>query len=1166
MRISFTLFTLFLFLYSQAADRYWVGAIDNSWKNPLNWSSTSGGSTDTILPGQGSFVIFDDSSNQSCIADTIVEIQGITLTDGFGDSLVLTGLDFNVSDTFFTQLGGVFIGDTSYMKLHGGLQIQGGQFHSTSELLEVGKEFRDDEEYFYHNSGSVHVFTNGSIQKLYGDTVRFNDLIIGSDSINQVITVTTDDHFEIGGTLYFKGSRNTQLNTGAFTVIGDIEISNSNLSSGGSAWVIVNGDGKQSLSSTSNLYRGGLPKLLVQKSETDTFEISGKVAIDNAIQIDSGYCHWLSGSSLYLKGSTAASGISRAIQLYLGNNYVTTTISIDSDNEFYIDGNLNFIGTKNVTVNGGSLYVPGNIEEDNYGQNGGGTARLTFIGDEDCHLIGDSWQGKGKFGYIEVAKDSGSTVYFQSNIDIVHGIIVTSGSFQGYNNDAAIWVTGGAQLNGNMSLPTLRVGSVYVNSIISLNPGDTISVTNSLILSGSKSLKFNNGVFRLKGNINQGNNSSSNDAGTSTFLIDGNGNQSIIGNSNYNRSHLPDVIIKKPDTSILYLRDYVNVSGDWKYISGDLNSTSYSNALCLNGNSSLSGNQTIKNLYIGRSSTEQTFTVDSSSVITVTGLLRSQHNDAKQTISGGKFVVTGRMLINNNQSGSRWNSSIEFQPVDTSRITGHNETYVRYALGNVTVNGDSLHKVVRTENKVRIDGNLNVVQGQLIQDAGTKLWFGDTATIDLEDSINGYVSPMDDIVLTSNSSRRISGVLRVRGGIDLGTSNLDIGRGGLQLDSLGKTHITSSGGFIYTSDSTLRGYIQRPLDTSVSSYTFPWYSKSGDSVFVEINLDSMNLDSLSGVLRVFTYGTNSTDSINNRPLPPLVSELLNDSGDDNSQNMVDRYWKIAQIPEGNDPYSNFNLRLNFSNSESGGSNSFSVSTLKLQEFDGSTWGELFGNETNGQLVATGRKLEGEILIGTTRNSFNEFTTREYATLKKQLDAGYYYMLNNIRFKYEEKYNSNELDYTIYDWQRNDVLSGTIASNNHGTNFHIINAGSSLVKGKYYILEIENPKGEEWLMRFYYNWNSASSEGNNEGSINVGVSGNNTTDATTYTGTLIGELDNGNATGTIIGVEAGTGDTIKGQFTGTEGSPGQISGTFTGVRIDSNDQEYAISGTASGAIQ
>lgn len=111
----------------------------------------------------------------------------------------------------------------------------------------------------------------------------------------------------------------------------------------------------------------------------------------------------------------------------------------------------------------------------------------------------------------------------------------------------------------------------------------------------------------------------------------------------------------------------------------------------------------------------------------------------------------------------------------------------------------------------------------------------------------------------------------------------------------------------------------------------------------------------------------------------------------------------------------------------------------------------------------------------------------YAELSKELDGSCYSMTNTVKFKYREKYDDAVVDYKIYDWQRNVVMSSSITpvstTNRSDINFHTILAQGKLSSDEVYTLEVKNDKAEIYKMRFRYNRATAVTEHFSHGPIN-----------------------------------------------------------------------------------
>jgi hypothetical protein len=103
----------------------------------------------------------------------------------------------------------------------------------------------------------------------------------------------------------------------------------------------------------------------------------------------------------------------------------------------------------------------------------------------------------------------------------------------------------------------------------------------------------------------------------------------------------------------------------------------------------------------------------------------------------------------------------------------------------------------------------------------------------------------------------------------------------------------------------------------------------------------------------------------------------------------------------------------------------------------------------------------------------------YAVLQKVLDDYYYTSQDGkLYFRYDEKYlDAGYLKYKIYDYQRNVITTNVnLAVDYVGANFFSVDLKTNstftsrdfnLEHNKYYVIEVQNGKGEMWKLRFKY---------------------------------------------------------------------------------------------------
>jgi len=93
----------------------------------------------------------------------------------------------------------------------------------------------------------------------------------------------------------------------------------------------------------------------------------------------------------------------------------------------------------------------------------------------------------------------------------------------------------------------------------------------------------------------------------------------------------------------------------------------------------------------------------------------------------------------------------------------------------------------------------------------------------------------------------------------------------------------------------------------------------------------------------------------------------------------------------------------------------------------------------------------------------------YTNLKPELDGGSVLLEDEtLRFKFQQEYQTTttntNIAYSIYDWNRTAVATGTFQTI-HGTNWVDINLPGGINSTEHYILEIEANKGQKYYLRF-----------------------------------------------------------------------------------------------------
>lgn len=122
-------------------------------------------------------------------------------------------------------------------------------------------------------------------------------------------------------------------------------------------------------------------------------------------------------------------------------------------------------------------------------------------------------------------------------------------------------------------------------------------------------------------------------------------------------------------------------------------------------------------------------------------------------------------------------------------------------------------------------------------------------------------------------------------------------------------------------------------------------------------------------------------------------------------------------------------------------------------------------------VITNKSEAWEFTMNIPRNSKDN----KYATLKKNLDGSFYTVENNkLFFRFNESYSSNILNCKIYDSKMQPVKPKATNENKKGQEVFLKTSGYNCfeididemnISSGFYLLEVQNEKGEKFILRF-----------------------------------------------------------------------------------------------------
>ncbi len=205
--------------------------------------------------------------------------------------------------------------------------------------------------------------------------------------------------------------------------------------------------------------------------------------------------------------------------------------------------------------------------------------------------------------------------------------------------------------------------------------------------------------------------------------------------------------------------------------------------------------------------------------------------------------------------------------------------------------------------------------------------------------INNTNTDLNNVELDINNTK-------VTGSLTLSAGALNLNSNTLIIDNNSAAAITRTNGYIFgetydngsqnginTIHNPCYSKVQWNIGTASSgTFTIPFGKSSGIPTFFSVQITSAG-NAASGNITVSTY---STDNSTNYPYPsyPYDVKDLNDiSGNDNSYDVLDRFWSVAFIGYSSNP----TVALSFNYDPAELTAGLEASVLQAQSWDGSQW-------------------------------------------------------------------------------------------------------------------------------------------------------------------------------------------------------------------------------------
>lgn len=351
-----------------------VGTKTISCTDTLYDVAFSGGGTFTISGGGSTINVLHTFTNQGTLDQTF-NTGTINL---FGDIVILnTGTGgggtatFNICGSANQTLDGSAAGTEGRFP-NVIINRTGGTLYLQDFISVVGNWTRTAGD---TDPGTHSTVVFGGTKTITGTDTFYNARFGGGTSTFTILdTLTINDTLTLAGNTF-----STTYNTGIIYAKGDITIGNTGTSGGGTATIVMNGNGTQTLTGGGTAGGGRLPHITIDKSISDTLKLVSIISC--------------AGNWIYTQG--AVSPGTSTVAFY-------GTMNLDGQ----ASGSTSCMPFYNITINGNTRTLTGNVDANN---------NFTIASGATCSAgsnkiyVGGDWNSAGTWTY------GTSTVVFDGN-------------------------------------------------------------------------------------------------------------------------------------------------------------------------------------------------------------------------------------------------------------------------------------------------------------------------------------------------------------------------------------------------------------------------------------------------------------------------------------------------------------------------------------------------------------------------------------------------------------------------------------------------------------------------------------------------------------------------------------------------------------------------------
>jgi hypothetical protein len=552
-----------------------------------------------------------------------------------------------------------------------------------------------------------------------------------------------------GAVNLFSGS----LGTGTLAAQGDVD-AQIGYTGGGTATLLINGAGSQTLTGFHTSATGSLPHVDVNKP-------SGTLTIAGTLRTARNWTY--TGGGLTAAGSTL---VFNGTQTITGSHTLDSvevrggTLTIAAGTTLTATGALNLFSG---SLSTGTLAAQGSIDAQ-VGYTGGGTATLLISGAGSQTLTGFHTPAAGSLPNLVIDKPSGTltiagTLRTGRSWTYLNGALITAGSTVIFNG--TLTITGDHSLDA----VELHAGNVTVA------PGDNLTVMGLLTLTDGN---LNGGTIEALGDISL---LATFDGETGTILVAGTADQTWTGSANNSSSDLANVVIDKPSGTLFLVGTIRMTTASWTWLNGVVDpgtSTVYFDTTV-----TIVGTHSLFNVYLSGGA----HTVAGGDTLTAFGTLTLDNG----TINGGTIAAAGPIGQLSTFDGGTGMLEVTgtadqtFNGTATFAAGNLPDLQISKAGGTLILNG-----TIRTANDwthiagaVDPDGSIVVLAGALAVDA-TGMSFNDlrvasgTATLTSNLTVNGDLTVAAGTLAIGSNTVSVAGDVTIDAGLTVTTGTLSL--------------------------------------------------------------------------------------------------------------------------------------------------------------------------------------------------------------------------------------------------------------------------------------------------------------------------------------------------------------------------------------------------------